>query len=281
MTIISTFNKTGTIAKKIPHSSSDIIPVFENNSSFNLDNIVSYNLFVKNFKAYAKIRSVPIAPMPILFDEDNETVRIQKILDIEWRTPRKQIDLFISNGEIDSTWETVGSVSLLNPSGYPYRSYNLLDIYTANLAIELGEKGKIGVKITDVGYGLLQPEDEVTIHGSYVQEISVASEGSTGGIVNPPTITPIEMEEVKIEIASGLSTLIANSNPDRIYLLLQNISNDETCWITFANGEAVENAGLKIPAGGHYEFSTKDIPYFGEIKGICGEGTATILKIEG
>lgn len=279
MVNISTFNKTGTIAKKLTPSSSDIIPVFENVSPTSLTDIVSYNFFVKNFKAYAKIRSVQIAPMPILFDEDNETTRIQKILDIEWRTPRKQLDLFISDGEINSSWEPVGSVSLLNPSGYPYRSYNLMDIFTTNLAIELGAKGKIGVKVTDVGYGLLQSEDEVTIHGSYVQEISVASESGGGTTINP-VITPVQMEEVKIQFAANSSTVLAPAKSNRVYLLLQNISLEETCFITLTAEEAVEGQGIMLPPGAHYELFTKDLPYFGEVKGICSDGVATMLRVE-
>jgi hypothetical protein len=132
---------------------------------------LSLNGFVKNLKAFSKISSLAAVQLPVFELEDSESQKLFKTLDIEFNSPRKQLDLFIS---VNNEWNQVGSASLLNPSGYPYRMYNLMDFYTDNSAAELGENGKIGVKISDVGYGLLTGNDTVTIHGSYIQEFVFA-----------------------------------------------------------------------------------------------------------
>lgn len=173
---ITTINRCKTITVDLsPTSVDQIVTIYQNNgltvgATFISDyKIVSYNSFLKNLKAFAKIDSLVEAPLPDFALEDSETEKLYKVLDVEWNSPRKQLDLFIKSGNQD--WSPVGSVSLLNPSGYPFRIYNLLDVYTDNLAFELGENSKIGVRIKDVGYGLLSGSDKITIHGSYVEEI--------------------------------------------------------------------------------------------------------------
>lgn len=135
--------------------------------------VVSFNCFIKNLKAYAKINSLGAVNLPDLKLEDTETEKLYKVLDTQWKSPRKHLNLFISNNTTD--WHPVASISLLNPSGYPYKMYNLMDLFTNNLAIELGDNSRIGIQIEDVGYGVLTGDDRVTIHGSYVEEIFLES----------------------------------------------------------------------------------------------------------
>lgn len=173
---ISVVNRVKTITVALDRfSSNNIIPIYQN-TGLSVGNdllpgykIISFNTFVKNLKAYAKIQSIEEAKLPEFTLEDSETDKAYKTLDVEWTSERKQLNLFISSG--NTQWLPVASISLLNPSGYPFRIYNLQDLYTNNLAIELGDNSRIGVQIQDVGYGYLEQTDTVTIHGSYVEEI--------------------------------------------------------------------------------------------------------------
>lgn len=150
--------------------------------------VVSFNTFIKNLKVFTSIESLPEALLPNFTLEDSETDKVYKTLDIEWKSPRKQLNLYISN---DADWLQVGSISMLNPAGYPFRVYNLLDLFTDNLALELGENSRIGVQVQNVGFGLLDAADKVTIHGSYVEEIFVDSPAETNYINIPVIIPPI------------------------------------------------------------------------------------------
>lgn len=159
---ISTINRIKTLANKLTTNDSSIVTVYRNNG-LTIGNklmpehtIVSFNCFIKNLRAFALIRSLPEAALPNFTLEDSETDKLYKTLDIEWRSARKQLTLHISNG---GDWTKVGSISLLNPSGYPYRIYNLMDVFTDSLAIELGDNGSVGIQVENVGFGLLDATD--------------------------------------------------------------------------------------------------------------------------
>lgn len=195
---VSSLNRVKTIAIPLTASnSSNILTIYQNpgistNASLSISNVevLSVNSFLKNLKVFAAVRSLPTAQFPEFKITDSETDKLMKTLDIEWGSPRKQLNLYISAG---NEWFQVGSVSLLNPYGYPFRVYNLLDLFTDSLALELGDNARIGVSVQDVGHGLLTPEDQVVIHGSYIEEIIVRDKSLTTIINNIPdtlTISP-------------------------------------------------------------------------------------------
>ncbi|WP_009631017.1 hypothetical protein [Synechocystis sp. PCC 7509] len=199
---ISSINRIKTIANKLVANSSSIVTIYENTGLTVGDTlianhkIISFNCFIKNLKAFASIHSLAEVALPDFDLDDSATDKLYKTLNVEWGSARKQITLYISNqlntSPDGSGWYKVGSLSLLNPSGYPYRIYNLMDLFTDNLAIELGDNGKIGIQIEDVGYGLLDATDTVTIHGSYSEEIFVQTPDPiyTLPVTPPPVVIP-------------------------------------------------------------------------------------------
>lgn len=139
--------------------------------------IVSFNAFIKNLKVYASMQSLPEVELPSFAPTDTSTQKTMKVLDVEWGSPRKQMDIYIaSNDEVVPQWYMVGSVSFLNPYRYPFRIYNLMDLFTDNLALELGENSRIGVQMVDVGFGTITTQDSVIVHGSYTEEMFLYSE---------------------------------------------------------------------------------------------------------
>lgn len=170
--------------------------------------IISFNAFIKNLRAFASVESLPKAPLPSFLPTDTSTDKTVKVLDIEWKSPRKQLNLYIAaSTSIITKWHKVGSLSLLNPYGYPFRVYNLMDMFTDNLAIELGENSKIGVQVQNVGYGLLTYEDNVTIHGSYTEEMFVQTEDKP--VVNNYSF---EIRNIGAGINTGGNTTSIESN---------------------------------------------------------------------
>lgn len=178
---ISPISKIKTIAYKLDLTN-DIKTIYSTNLIVGNDylpgyKIISFNAFIKNLKAFASIESVQESELPKFLPTDTSTDKTIKVLDIEWKSPRKQLNLYIATNTSSATeWHQVGSLSLLNPYGYPFRIYNLMDLFTDNLALELGENSKLGIQVQNVGYGLLTPEDNVIIHGSYTEEIFVQTE---------------------------------------------------------------------------------------------------------
>lgn len=208
---ISVVNRVKTITIALDRfSSNNIIPVYQNSGLSVGDEflpgykVISFNAFIKNLKAYAKIQSIEEAKLPEFTLEDSETDKAYKTLDVEWTSERKQLNLFISSD--NNQWFPVASVSLLNPSGYPFRIYNLQDLYTNNLAIELGSNSRVGVQIQDVGYGYLEQTDTVTIHGSYVEEIILEHKEVLAAVEVQNTIEPKETSIVINNVIPESST---------------------------------------------------------------------------
>lgn len=261
---ISTFNVSKTIVKKLDElTGQSIVSIFDNTLNSNFPGeIISVNGFIKNLKAHAKISSLAPVKLPNFTLEDSETDKLYKTLDIEWGSARKQLNLYLSNNQND--WYQIGAISLLNPSGYPYRIYNLMDLATDNLAIELGENGRIGVQIQDVGYGALSPGDNITVHGSYVQEVVVSDS-------NPVIQNTIDFAElVDVE-----STIILEPNSYRKYIALTNNSQN-AMYINLGN-VATLHKGIYLTPGGSYELAN---PYFGAISAIAVDDISSISGIE-
>lgn len=176
---ISPISRIKTIAHKLG-TTEDIVTIYSTSLVVGTDyfpgyNIINFNAFIKNLKAFANVASLTKAPLPDFLPTDTSTQKTMKVLDIEWQSPRKQLNLYISANN-SGVWHQVGSLSMINPYGYPFRIYNLMDLFTDNLAVELGENSRIGVQVQDVGFGLLTAQDSVTIHGSYTEEMFVQTE---------------------------------------------------------------------------------------------------------
>ncbi|QSJ17696.1 hypothetical protein JYQ62_02115 [Nostoc sp. UHCC 0702] len=263
---ITTFNQSQAFTIKLDSTSgSNIIQLFDISPyTSNSGNVIAENIFIKNLKAYAKISSLEQIQLPDIGLEDSDFQRNVKIRNVEWTSPRKQINLFFR--ETAGQWNPFGSVSLLNPSGYPYRMYSLQDIFTDNLAIELGSNGQIGVQIQDVGYGLLAGSDIVTICGTYIKEIVLQSPA----IIS--STTPLAVA------VNNTATAILTANNNRKYVALTN-PGDNPAWINLGS-IATLNQGIYLAGkGGSFDFSVVDVPYFGVISAISS-GNTTITGVE-
>jgi hypothetical protein len=264
---MKSFNLARSIKLSLDSTSQDNIFKLTQNEELPLLNpqhtILSRSKFVKNLKAYVSINSIAESITPDFYLEDSETDKLNKVLDVEWNSERKELQLLFGN---DDNWMSVGESSLLNPNGYPYRIYNLLDLLTDNLAFEFSEDMQIAVKMQDVGFGLLRNQDKVNIYGSYVEEIVIDD--------NHKPITAIQETIVNID---SKNTILLNSNNLRKYVIIQNKS-DNDIFISLS-GLAYEGS-LRIKPEGHYEFNTNNTPYYGVISGFSNYDV-DVLTIEG
>jgi hypothetical protein len=266
---VTTYNKVRTIAKRIDaNTSPGIITIYENLGNQNTvagTTTLSINAFIKNLKAFTRINSLSPIKLPNFRLEDSETDKLYKTLDIEWNSARKQLNLFISDS---SQWELVGSVSLLNPSGYPYRMVNLMDLYTDNLAIELGENGKLGVQIQDVGYGSLTGNDLVTIHGSYVEEIVIDKS-------DIPLLSQCTSHDWTV---NTISQTLLPANSSRTYCSIVNASSVPV-FISLGNPAELGKGVLLSAYGSSLEISNQSGIFKGAINAIS-EGQSTLSGVE-
>lgn len=238
------------------------IVLFENILPSNIPSsgVVSINGFLKNLKAFSNINSLAEAALPDIQLEDSDQARLIKILNIEWNAARIQLDLEVSSDGIN--YIKIGSVSLINQMGYPYKNYSLLDFYTDGLAAELGTNGKIACSIKDVGFGKLGAIDELTIYGSVAQEII----RDTGSVATASPVT------VAVPLDSPTKILDANAN--RRGLIVFNDSNSKV-YLGFNSAISAIDYSIPLIANKGYEFPQPI--YTGDIFAYCG--TAINLQV--
>jgi hypothetical protein len=128
------------------------------------------------------MNSLESVPIPELLPTDSNSQKILKTMDIEWNSPRKILNLWLSNNNSD--WLLGGQVSLYRTEGYPYRIYALKDLLTDNLSFELGSDGYLGISVTDTGNGYIAASDVTHIQGSIVEEYSFQENGLPPNYIN-------------------------------------------------------------------------------------------------
>jgi hypothetical protein len=262
-------NVVESINLQLTNGSLDVVDLINNSINININprhRIVSRNKLIKNLKAYASIKSLDEITLPDFEITDSETQKLYKTLDIEWGGARKEIGLYIKNTSDDSLFP-IGQVSLINPSGYPYRTYNLLDLLTDNLAYELGGNGNLAIGVNDVGYGTLAENDVVSIYGSYVEEI----------VIDDSVQSISSITEQTISINSQESKLILPASEQRKYVFVQNTSNNNV-YISLSSN--ANERSIKILPNGHFEIETNSVAYYGIIS-VFSENNSSLLVIEG
>lgn len=262
---IQTYNRNRPITVKLDStSSSRIITVFENRTDVEDSNYlmnaqhVIYNGFVKTLRAKVAINSIPETTLPGLTLEQSRNERLLAVRDVEWNSPRKQLDLYLS--QTYNNWHHIGSISLLRIP--PFRIVNLMEFYTENIAIELGSTGAIGVAIKDVGYGLLGNGDEVVIYGSATTEV----------VVVPQEIKPIQSCTDYGWTVGTESAMILPATDDRKQITFTN-TGDGTVYVNLGSDAELGKGIALMPRGGSYEFNRSNNPYNGSIHAIATEAS--------
>lgn len=232
---ITTISRVRTISKKLPIGSDAIFTIYENRAETIKNQLlpeskyqlISCNAFIRNLKLKSTIKSIPEAPLPVFPATASDTEKLQITLDIEWKSPRKNANLLLSSAP--GVWDEIAYLSLLNVSGYPFRTYNIMDAFTDNLAIDLGDNGQVGIQISNVNYGLLTEVDSVVAYGSVVEEITVSSADPvpTGGgiIIGGSNVPATRKEPVTVNVTEVLTPIIS-AMPNRIKWGIKNIGNN-------------------------------------------------------
>lgn len=220
--------------------------------------------FITSLRLKVDVNSLPESSLPNLELTSSRTERITAVRDIEWNSPRKEIEFYLATSRIP--WQPIFKVSLLNR--LPYYQINLLPYLSDASSVEIGNDARLGARIVDAGYGLLNDTDNVIIFGS-AQEEAVA--------------LPTQEEEISMSSDLALdvtdeSAIVLPANPHRKQLILFNGSPDQDCFLSY-NGTAVLNRGIPLKRGGGTYEINRNNPYKGLISAI-GTGNLTLLGFE-
>lgn len=230
--LFSDAQKTYSIAYKFYYGiHNKIFRLFENNpnylkTKYQIKQPLWVNAFLEELYCYSSIQSLSEIGIPPISTEDDEYIRLQKILNYEWQTPRYELFLYVGNSR--GIVAEVGRVALKNSQGYPYRRHRLIDLFTDNTSFLLGEGDYVACKLDLLGniYGL---NDVVTLTGCWKQEIILVPEQQLiSNVINvaasntspspSPTPTPVADTTTTKQFSNSNSaspTTIADANTKR------------------------------------------------------------------
>jgi hypothetical protein len=203
--------------------------------------------YIKNLKCRCRIKSLPFvpAPMPPLGVTDNE--KLQAIVENEANNPHKLIQMLIKESDsLLAIWGEIASIYLLNRNqGYNVR----LSLYFAEGDIlELDDKGIFAIRVVPDGYGVLSGEDYLHIYGLHKEIVTVV----------PKEVGPMNFTHKRETIPAGTVKKIVNSNPDRRYLLVNNIvpfNQTGTVWIQEGTVGHADRLGGPLYERGSFEWN--------------------------
>lgn len=156
---------------------------------------------LSNFRAIAYLSAESFAEvaLPELNLADGDTARMVKILDVQWGAPRLHAEILLSPDGV--TWTAIALIAFLNAGGYPFSLVDMLPYLTSDVAREFPAGLRLGIRLIDVGYGLIKGSDKIVLDGNWVEEYSLKDAASSIGTVITPDLTSIEQDILSLQNA--------------------------------------------------------------------------------
>lgn len=236
-------------------------------SPFDLVQSTRFYGYVTDLRCKVNIQSIDEQALPEIGLGDSRTARVNAVRDMEWRSPRKQMNLMLRTASAGD-WIEIAPISLLNRD--PYYQVNLLQFLSDNVAFAVANDSAIGLQIVDAGYGLLSGNDEVVIWGSVKEELNII----------PPGQRIVTHSAQYGRTVTDQSSIVLGANQDRLQATIVN-TGAATVFLNY-NTQAQAGLGIALVAqGGSYEINLSN-PFKGSISAVCNGGeSTTVTALEG
>jgi hypothetical protein len=223
-----------------------------------------YYGFMTDLRAKVDINSLAESALPDLDLTTSRIERMTSIRDLEWNSPRMQLDLLFKTSTAPLV--EIAQVSLLNRQ--PYYQVNLMGYLTDNGIFALGNDASFYVRIRNVGYGTLYQNDSVVLFGAVKEECSVI----------PDAPTEISHSDSYRWIVTTDNSLLLPANPQRKHLVLIN-KGSEPIYINYGLVATPEYGITLMPSGGSYEINTTNL-YKGVLSAVSENSGSILTGIE-
>ena len=208
---------------------------------------------VVNMQATSWIYSTAPVEFPVFELEDSESKQLLTAINLEWKSPRIQLDVVLKVG--GGSYQKIKSYSLLNNSPYPYREFSLGNH-------NLGDNAAIGLQIRNVGFGLLQNgtggQDRVACYADVIRTILIEK--------------LVDNSQKIVNSISDIAAIIVNANVNRQGIVFFNSSDKDVYLDTVSTVSTVSHTVLLEP-GDYWEPPTN---YTGNYYAVVASGSTSI-----
>lgn len=183
-------------------------------TKYNLDpNWTSLERRISNLNLEVHFLNLPVTPFP----EEMTTKYLSQweenlmLRDNEWKSDNRILGQIVEREDPSSAWRVIGEISLSNRGGIPFTHPGFLRATKAlGSEVFLGDTQDLGIRLRDVGAGLIKGGDKLIITGIYIERAFIPDEGKN--------ITAVENFSWNVlPTATNLFTATANIAFFRIY----------------------------------------------------------------
>lgn len=218
---LESYTRSVNIAERFDSQTAErMIAIYQPALATPWDRMISnrFHGYITDLRLKVQIESVPESEIPNLDVTSTRMERLVAVRDVEWRSPRKQFDVFLKKS--DRPLIHLASISLLNRN--PYYQVPLLSYLSDSGIFSIGNDSVLYGKITNVGWGALFLNDEVTLFGAVKEEA---------------TILPTQGEQISYSQSFGWqidseSGMILPPNANRLQLTLVNAGTNRI-WLSY------------------------------------------------
>jgi hypothetical protein len=261
------YSKSTNILKKLTSASStNMIVLYEPGTVTPWDVVPTtrYYGFITDLRMKVQIKSIAESEIPQLDITSTRTERILAVRDMEWNSPRKELEIFLETSSQAQTH--IATVSLLNRQ--PYYHVNLLP-YLSDLGVfNVANDARLLARVKDAGYGLLQGTDELAVFGSVKEEVTTL----------PPDAKVINYCQGHSWIVHNASQQLLPSNKNRLQFTLVN-RGTTTIYLNYGQEAEIGSGIALMPNGGSYEINLSN-PYEGILSAISDQANGILSGIE-
>lgn len=225
-----------------------------------------YYGFISDLRVNIDISSLPETQIPQLDLGASRTERLTAVKQMEWGSPRYELDMLMKKS--NTGWLPVASLSLLNRR--PYYLINVLNYLTDQVAFQVANDAVLGIRVRDVGHGLMNGDDRLTFFGAVKEEVSTI----------PSEFPEITLSQDYFVNVGDTSTIVLPANAGRKQATFVNTSDSHKVFLSYAAVAQLNKGILLYPNGGSYEINLGQNLYKGAITAIS-EDTANLSILEG
>lgn len=227
----------------VPAPSDKKIIVWQNNPRYVQDllgykglKIVSFG-YLEDLDLTTYAYNLPEVEFPILDTGDADTIRLRKVLDFQWVSPRYVLNIWVGKSPDKMVWK--GSIPINRVAGYRSLQLRIFDFLTSQVRKSLGHYACVGISWENAGWGYPRNNDRISLEGSAVQEATI----------HESYRYPITSTYVTVSTVGTTTVTIADARPLRNTFVITHLSGTGTISVKLGTGASTSNRDFTLTVG--------------------------------
>ncbi|MEM6836892.1 MAG: hypothetical protein AAF609_08545 [Cyanobacteria bacterium P01_C01_bin.120] len=264
----ATFNRSRQILQPITALNATDMTVIYDSSYVNpneITNTLKYYGFITDLRATVRVNSfAPVQP-PVLRIGSSASEKAEAIREAEFNSERCHLAVYLRNSR--TGWTEIYREPIVNRQ--PFYTIDLTTYLTNQPAFAVSSDSQLAVRLLDIGFGLIDGDDSISIYGSAREEVTALP--NDGRLITTSTSSQAT--------ATNQPSMILAPNPYRKGLDITNLSETDKVSLSFNPGVVSLNGIVLYPGGGSFSIAFDNL-YQGAIFAISESNDSDLAIAE-